>query len=95
MDTGATHTGWPVDVTATFPQFESRVHEDRGALAVVNGIVYVPYSGYFGDCGGYHGSVVGVHIDNPSMVADMADGGDRRWYLGTLRVLPAMALTCL
>ena len=69
MDTGATHTGWPVDVTATFPQFESRVHEDRGALAVVNGIVYVPYSGYFGDCGGYHGSVVGVHIDNPSTVA--------------------------
>ena len=69
VDTGATHTGWPVDVTATFPQFESRVHEDRGALAVVNGIVYVPYSGYFGDCGGYHGSVVGVHIDNPSTVA--------------------------
>jgi hypothetical protein len=69
VDTGATHTGWPVDVTATFPQFESRVHEDRGALAVVNGIVYVPYSGYFGDCGGYHGSVVGLHIDNPSTVA--------------------------
>ena len=36
---------------------------------MVNGIVYVPYSGYFGDCGGYHGTVVGVHIDNPSMVA--------------------------
>ena len=31
VDTGATHTGWPVDVTATVPQFESRVHEDRGA----------------------------------------------------------------
>jgi hypothetical protein len=45
------------------------VHEDRGALAVVNGIVYVPYSGYFGDCGNYHGTVVGVHIDNPAMVA--------------------------
>ena len=54
--------------------FESRVHEDRGALAVVNGIVYVPYSGYFGDCGGYHGSVVGVHINNPST-----------WWLGRRR----------
>jgi len=79
VDTGATHTGWPVDVSATVPQFESRVHEDRGALAVVNGIVYVPYSGYFGDCGGYHGTVVGVHIDNPSMVAawktDATGGG--------------------
>ena len=78
VDTGATHTGWPVDVSATVPQFESRVHEDRGALAVVNGIVYVPYSGYFGDCGNYHGTVVGVHIDDPSMVAawrTVAEGG--------------------
>jgi hypothetical protein len=76
VDTGATRTGWPVDVNAAFPtppnDFESRVQEDRGALAVVNGIVYVPYSGYFGDCGGYHGWVVGVHIDNPSMVAGWA-----------------------
>jgi hypothetical protein len=68
VDTGATHAGWPVDVNTAVPGFDSLVHEDRGALAVVKGIVYVPYSGYFGDCGDYHGSVVGVHIDNPSMV---------------------------
>ena len=68
VDTGATHTGWPVDVNTAVPGFDSLVHEDRGALAVVNGIVYVPYSGYLGDCGDYHGSVVGVHIDNPSIV---------------------------
>src|SRR5436190_9168453 len=76
--TGATNTGWPVDVTTAVPGFDSPVHEDRGALAVVNGIVYVPYSGYFGDCGDYHGSVVGVHIDNPSTVAawrTAAEGG--------------------
>jgi hypothetical protein len=77
VDTGATHTGWPVDVNATVPGFESRVHEDRGALAVVNGIVYVPYSGYFGDCGTYHGSVVGVHIDNPSMVGSWATAASK------------------
>jgi hypothetical protein len=78
VDTGATNAGWPVDVNATVPQFESRVQEDRGALAVVNGIVYVPYSGYFGDCGSYRGTVVGVHIDDPSMVsswATVATGG--------------------
>ena len=46
--------------------FSSLVQEDRGALALVNGIVYVPYSGYFGDCGSYHGWVVGVEINNPS-----------------------------
>src|SRR4029077_10446079 len=79
VDTGATHAGWPVDVSAAVSGFESRVHEDRGALAGGNGIVYVPYSGYFGDCGGYHGTVVGVQIDNPSMVAawktDATGGG--------------------
>ena len=33
------------------PGFTSLVQEERGGLALVNGIVYVPYSGYFGDCG--------------------------------------------
>ena len=78
VDTGATHADWPVDVNTAVPGFDSPVQEDRGALAVVNGIVYVPYSGYFGDCGDYHGSVVGVHIDNPSIVGawrTVAEGG--------------------
>jgi PQQ enzyme repeat len=70
VDTGATNAGWPVDVNATAMYngilFTSLVQEDRGALAVVNGIVYVPYSGYNGDCGAYHGWVVGVQINNPS-----------------------------
>jgi hypothetical protein len=70
VDTGATNAGWPVDVNATAMYngilFTSLVQEDRGALALVNGIVYVPYSGYDGDCGSYHGWVVGVQINNPS-----------------------------
>jgi plastocyanin len=69
VDSGATNPGWPVDVNATAMYngiiFDSLVQEDRGALALVNGIVYVPYSGYSGDCGSYHGWVVGVQINNP------------------------------
>src|SRR5882724_1975935 len=72
VDTGVTNAGWPVDVNATAMYngiiFNSLVQEDRGALALVNGIVYVPYSGYFGDCGDYHGWVVGVQANNPSGV---------------------------
>jgi hypothetical protein len=68
VDTGATHAGWPVDVNNARVGFTSLAQEERGALALVNGIVYVPYSGYFGDCDSYHGFVVGVHIDDPSMV---------------------------
>jgi len=34
--------------------------------------VYVSYSGYTGDCGNYHGWVVGVDINNPSSVGAWA-----------------------
>jgi hypothetical protein len=82
VDTGATNPGWPVDLNATAIynglHFVSLAQEDRGALALVNGIVYVPFSGYFGDCPTYYGWVVGVHINDPSMVhgwATTAQGG--------------------
>src|SRR3989454_5409971 len=82
VDTGATKPGWPVDVNATATYngmtFTSLVQEERGALALVSGIVYVAYSGYNGDCGTYHGWVVGVDINNHSNVrawATTAIGG--------------------
>jgi hypothetical protein len=72
VDTGATNAGWPVDVSVAVPGFPSVVEENRGGLALVNGIVYVPFSGYFGDCGAYHGWVVGVHADDPANVGAWA-----------------------
>jgi PQQ enzyme repeat len=70
VDTGATNAGWPVDVNARATYngmtFESRVQEERGGLALVDGIVYVSYSGYSGDCDNYHGWVVGVDISSTS-----------------------------
>src|SRR5207253_9725005 len=67
-----------VDVNTAVPNCSSVVQEERGALALVNGIVYVPYSGYAGDCGLYHGWVMGVHINDPTNLgnwATVADGG--------------------
>jgi hypothetical protein len=82
VDTGAINSGWPVDVNTAAHYnsmtFDSAVQEDRGALALVGGRVYVPYSAYAGDCGLYHGWVVGVDITNPSSVmawATTAIGG--------------------
>jgi outer membrane protein assembly factor BamB len=72
VDSGATNSGWPVDVNTKVPGFTSLVQEERGGLALVNGIVYVPYSGYFGDCGTYHGWVVGVQINDPTNVGAWA-----------------------
>lgn len=35
------------------------VEQERGALALAGGTVYVPYGGLYGDCGAYHGFVLG------------------------------------
>ncbi|MDA4125599.1 MAG: PQQ-binding-like beta-propeller repeat protein [Thaumarchaeota archaeon] len=40
-----------------------KVQQERGALSLANGMVYVPYGGLDGDCGQYHGWVVGIKAD--------------------------------
>jgi hypothetical protein len=76
VDTGATRPGWPVNVNAKARYngltFTSSIQNQRGALALINGIVYVPYSGHFGDCGEYRGWVVGIPVNNPSTVSAWA-----------------------
>jgi hypothetical protein len=78
VDTGVSNPNpnWPVDLNATAnyngTNFTSLVQEERGALALVNGIAYVPFSGYAGDCGTYHGWVVGVQINDPTNVGAWA-----------------------
>ncbi|HZS16556.1 MAG TPA: FG-GAP-like repeat-containing protein [Candidatus Udaeobacter sp.] len=82
VDTGATNPGWPVNLDATVSfngtSFTSTVQNERGGLAIVNGTVYVPFSGHAGDCGTYHGWVIGISIANPASVrawATAAIGG--------------------
>jgi Fibronectin type III domain/PQQ enzyme repeat len=76
VDTGATNAGWPVDVNAKARYngmtFTSSIQNQRAALGLVNNVVYVPYSGHFGDCGTFHGWVVGVPVNNPSSVTAWA-----------------------
>lgn len=78
VDTGATNAGWPVDVDASArwqgTNFTSATQNQRGALAVLDGYVYVPYSGFAGDCSTYYGWVVGVQENNPSNVLAWATG---------------------
>jgi outer membrane protein assembly factor BamB len=38
------------------------VQQQRGALAIASGFVYVPLGGMYGDCGAYHGYVVAVPV---------------------------------
>jgi outer membrane protein assembly factor BamB len=50
----------PIDPPGANPLIE----QQRAALSLSNGMVYVPFGGLFGDCGSYHGWVVGVRADN-------------------------------
>jgi PQQ enzyme repeat len=88
LDTGAINSGWPVDVNAAATYqgttFTSSVQGERGALAIVGNILYVPYGGHAGDCGTYRGWLVGVPISNPASVTAWATGaiGGGAWATG-------------
>jgi hypothetical protein len=63
--------GWPVDVAAavTGPvPFNAPTQNQRGALALINKTLYVPYGSHYGGCGPYYGWVVGFPLSNPSTV---------------------------
>jgi hypothetical protein len=88
VDTGTTNSGWPVNVNASASfgtvGFSSTVQNERGALALLGGIVYVPYGGHSGDCGTYHGWLVGVPLNKPANVMAWATGarGGGGWAVG-------------
>ena len=64
---GSVRSGWPVDVSAALGgSFDPSVQNQRGALALFRDEVFVPFSGHFGDCGDYHGLVVGVPSASPT-----------------------------
>jgi hypothetical protein len=63
VDTGA--IAWTVDVQAKINGFDSTVQSQRSALSLLGGKVFVPFGGLDGDCGNYHGWVVGIPLANP------------------------------
>ena len=68
LDDGSVRAGWPVDVESVVPGFMSEVQNQRGAVLVQSGVLYVPYGGHAGDCGNYHGWVIGVPTADPAQV---------------------------
>jgi polyvinyl alcohol dehydrogenase (cytochrome) len=55
-DTGTVEVQTPIE-----PPLGSPIaHQQRGALTLLNGRVYVPYGGLLGDCGNYIGQVVSM-----------------------------------
>jgi hypothetical protein len=48
------------------PGADPSADQQRSALALANGVVYIAYGGLAGDCGPYHGWVVGVKANGTS-----------------------------
>jgi uncharacterized repeat protein (TIGR01451 family) len=89
LDDGSVIAGWPVDVnTMSFGglTFDSNVQNQRGALLLNAGVLYVPYAGHFGDCGTYHGWVVRVPENDPAGATSWATDGLKAgiWAVGGL-----------
>jgi hypothetical protein len=91
---GSTRPGWPVHVSALqaavatdagFPGFTGEAQNQRGALALVNGILYAGY-GSHGDCGLYRGWVVAINTADPTKtgVFMTRDQGGAVWAPGGL-----------
>jgi hypothetical protein len=79
--------GWPVDVTtisAGSLKFPPQPQNQRSALSLVNGTVYVAYGGHVGDCGPYHGWVIGIDGKDPSKRGGWATQGEAEgiWAAG-------------
>ena len=76
---GTEKTGWPVDVATAPPSgsmtFMPQPANQRSALSLLNGVVYIAYGGHVGDCGPYHGWVIGINASNPAMKGGWATGG--------------------
>jgi hypothetical protein len=76
---GAPLSGWPIDIAEALAahgqHFNTRFQNQRGALAILDGRVYVPYGGHYGDCGDYLGWVVGLSLREPRDIVSWSTRG--------------------
>ncbi len=77
VDDGTEKPGYPVVVSGTSGSttFTAAPQNQRSALSLVKGTLYVAYGGYVGDCGNYHGWVVGINTADPTQHGGWASLG--------------------
>jgi len=90
---GTVLPGWPIDVADALQrsgrQFDPSVQNQRAALTLLDDTIYIPFAGHFGDCGNYHGWVIGISLHDPSKLVSFetrARGGGI-WAPGGLSVV--------
>jgi outer membrane protein assembly factor BamB len=64
-----------LNTTLTTPGFDWTIEQERGALAIHGGYVYVPFGGRAGDCGDYHGYVFAVSTSSGAITGHYTTPG--------------------
>ncbi len=82
---GSVISGWPVDVDSAVTGFNSNIQNQRGALQLVNGVLYVPYGGLDDDCDNYYGWVVGFPVATPQTTTSWHTMATKGGIWGTAR----------
>jgi hypothetical protein len=88
VDDGMERAGYPIDLTKIPSDSMANIaaHNQRGALSLVNGVLYVPFGGHVGDCGNYKGRVIAVDTKDPTKTGAWATRhqGEAIWAPGGL-----------
>jgi hypothetical protein len=77
LDDGSERPGWPVSARSVVnagERFNPVLHNQRSALLLVNGVLYVGYSGHLGDCGQYRGWLIGIDTNAPQNIRSFKTG---------------------
>jgi outer membrane protein assembly factor BamB len=85
LATGLVETTTDISAFSIPLGFDWHTQQQRGALAVANGVVYVPFGGRWGDCTPYHGWVFAVPTDGITPITNyyMTPGnGSGFWAAG-------------
>jgi hypothetical protein len=80
VDDGSERAGWPLNVSTLSSggvAFTASPQNQRSALSLVGGILYVAYGGHNGDCGNYRGWVIAVNTADPTQTGAWVTGGTR------------------
>jgi len=78
VTTGRQRAGYPANIAPAAvggSTFDARTTGQRGALQFDGGRVFVPFGGLYGDCGIYHGWVVGIDAATPTRQTAFATPG--------------------
>lgn len=90
---GSVLKGWPVDVAKALQKagrhFDSRTQNQRTAMSLLGDRIYMGFGGHYGDCGDYHGWVLGFSVHNPGDVVSFESRarGGAIWAPGGLSIV--------